>query len=259
MSRCVAFVGPSLSRARDQPFARIALLPPAEAGDLIRAVKQGARVVALIDGLFGSCRSPWHKEILWAMAEGVVVVGASSMGALRAAELGCFGMVGVGRVYSAYAHGRIHGDDEVALMHGPADMGYAPLTIPLVNLRATLAWLRRCRALDAVSIERLWVAGSSLFFKERVGDAVVECAFPGPRQAGKRRRHLALLRSSYVDIKRIDALRCLRALERIRPAARPRVGHSQINTRHLMSLLAEAERETLADGGELDRSEAFAG
>ena len=48
----------------------------------------------------------WHKEILFALSEGIDVYGAASMGALRAAELDAFGMRGIGDVYSAYAEGR---------------------------------------------------------------------------------------------------------------------------------------------------------
>ena len=67
----------------------------------------------------------WHKEILWALARGVHVFGAASMGALRAAELHAFGMVGVGRIFAAYRDGELEADDEVAVLHGPAEVGFA--------------------------------------------------------------------------------------------------------------------------------------
>jgi hypothetical protein len=40
------------------------------------------------------------------------------MGALRAAELHTFGMVGVGRVFEGYRDGVYEDDDEVAVVHG---------------------------------------------------------------------------------------------------------------------------------------------
>jgi hypothetical protein len=46
--------------------------------------------------IFDSTPAVLHKEILWAMDRGVGVSGAASMGALRAAELHWYGMVGVG-------------------------------------------------------------------------------------------------------------------------------------------------------------------
>ena len=48
-------------------------------------------------------------------------------------------MIGVGEIYRAYAAGDIVDDAVVALLHGPADLGYLPLTEALVNVRATLA------------------------------------------------------------------------------------------------------------------------
>jgi len=60
-----------------------------------------------------------HKEILDVLKKGVTVVGGSSMGALRAAELDAFGMVGAGRIYECYRSGRIEADDEVAVTYNP--------------------------------------------------------------------------------------------------------------------------------------------
>ena len=100
----------------------------------------------------------WHKEILFALSEGVHVFGAASMGALRAAELDGFGMVGVGRIYRAYQAGHVstlrwrepfEDDDEVAVVHGPAETGYVAVSEAMVNIRATLA-----RAADLRSVIR---------------------------------------------------------------------------------------------------------
>ena len=41
----------------------------------------------IIDGSFQSQPAVRHKEILWALSRGIPVIGAASMGALRAAEL----------------------------------------------------------------------------------------------------------------------------------------------------------------------------
>ena len=92
--RRIAFVGPSIPPNAAQALApEVTLLPPARAGDVYRAMAHGeARVIGLVDGVFGSVGSVWHKEILLALHAGVRVVGAASMGALRAAELDVFGM-----------------------------------------------------------------------------------------------------------------------------------------------------------------------
>jgi hypothetical protein len=47
--------------------------------------------------------------------------------------------IGIGDVFRAYHDGRIEDNDEVALQHGPAELGYVPLTEAMANVRATLA------------------------------------------------------------------------------------------------------------------------
>ena len=89
--------------------------------------------------MFESVGAVWHKEILLALQDGIAVYGASSMGAIRAAELAPFGMVGVGAIYEAYCDGRYTDDDEVALLQGPATFGYPAMSEAMVNIRATVA------------------------------------------------------------------------------------------------------------------------
>src|SRR6185503_19851746 len=93
----------------------------------------------------------WHKEILWAMSEGIHVFVSGSMGALRAAELASFGMIGVGAVFEAYRDGVLEDDDEVAVVHAAAEHDYRAGSEALVNIRATLARARTEGVLDAVA------------------------------------------------------------------------------------------------------------
>lgn len=56
----------------------------------------------------------WHKELVFALLEGVLVIGAASMGALRAAELYRYGAFGVGQVFEMYKAGEE--DDSLVAM-----------------------------------------------------------------------------------------------------------------------------------------------
>ncbi len=105
----------------------------------MRAALRRPRVIALVDGVFERVPAVWHKEILFALSEGIHVYGAASMGALRAAELDRFGMRGVGDVYRAYADGQLEDDDEVAVAHGDAEQGFRAVSDAMVDVRATLA------------------------------------------------------------------------------------------------------------------------
>jgi len=175
----IAFLGPSLSAreaARVAPGCQV--LPPARQGDLWRALALRPRVLALIDGTFGHVPSVWHHELLDALEAGVAVFGGASMGALRAAELSAHGMVGVGRIFEAYRDGRLTGDDEVALLHGPAELQFRPLTTPLVDVRAASERGLEEGALSARQARALVRAASDLHYMERTWPRVLEAARP---------------------------------------------------------------------------------
>ena len=138
MSVCI-FVGPTLSREAVVSVLDAQCLPPAAQGDVYRAARLRPRAIGIIDGYFSGAPSVWHKEILWALSQGIAVFGSSSMGALRAAELHSFGMRGVGRIFEWFRDGVLEDDDEVAVVHGPAELGFAGASEPMVNVRATLA------------------------------------------------------------------------------------------------------------------------
>ena len=133
----VVFAGPSL--AGTAAPEGVTLAPPAAAGDLYRAARAGARVIGLVDGVFEDRPTVWHKEILWALDRGARVLGAASVGALRAAECAAFGMEGIGRVFAAVRDGAIEDDSDLAVIHAPGALGWHPLTEARVNVRATLA------------------------------------------------------------------------------------------------------------------------
>lgn len=139
-TRSVAFVGPSLPP--DQAYALAPagclLAPPVRFGDLYALISSGVETVLIIDGVFHGDTPVWQREILAALDAGLRVAGAASMGALRALELAPYGMLGLGSVVAWYRDGRIEGDDEVALVHADAELGYRALSLPLVDVRFAL-------------------------------------------------------------------------------------------------------------------------
>jgi TfuA protein len=62
------------------------------------------------------------------MVDGVKFIGASSMGALRAAELSRYGAIGCGSIFEAYSSGKIEDDAWVAMTYDPDT--FKPLTEP---------------------------------------------------------------------------------------------------------------------------------
>lgn len=206
--RVIAFAGPSLPRSDRAGFAGIAWTPPCEAGDLLRLdVAPGDRV-CIIDGWFDHRPALRHKEIWELLARGVALFGASSIGALRAAEMAPFGMIGIGAIFRAYASGRLRGDDEVALIHGPEAWDWRPLSVPLVDIRATVCRALRTGAADRDEAEALLRSARRLHYVDRTwAEVLAEAVLP--RSASGRLG--AWLDGNEVAQKRIDARLCLRA------------------------------------------------
>lgn len=167
MTRTVVFAGPSLYGMREPWPVQVERRAPAGCGDILRAVRDGATCIGLVDGVFESRASVWHKEILLAIAEGVRVLGAASMGALRAAECHAFGMEGVGGIFEEYrAQARIS-DADVAVLHAPPELDYQPVTVALVDAEATIDELERACAIDADEALALRRRATDLHYKER--------------------------------------------------------------------------------------------
>src|SRR5262245_59077732 len=113
----VVFSGPSLPRPQAAAHPGLEWRPPVRQGDVYRAARSKPALIGVIDGYFETVATVWHKDILWAMTQGIHVYGAASIGALRAAELADFGMKGVGSIFHQYHTGALADDDEVALLH----------------------------------------------------------------------------------------------------------------------------------------------
>lgn len=163
-----AFVGPSLKPGQRPAERSIVWLPPVSQGDLLPLLDDpSVGVIAIVDGYFESVPAVLHKEILLAIERGVHVVGGGSMGALRAAELHPFGMIGVGRIFGDFASGRLVDDDEVAVLHGPAETGYVALSDAMVDIRATVEAALAAGAIDREGALDHVRRAKALFYKER--------------------------------------------------------------------------------------------
>lgn len=205
LRRCV-FVGPSLSGF--SPPSTVDFFSPASLGAIYKAYQEGYRLIGIVDGIFGDVPSVWHKEILHVIKNGATVVGAASMGALRASELDRCGMTGIGSIYRLCKRGSIMDDDEVCVLHGPAELEFVPLTIAMIDIRLTLRQLRRQSHItykQECSINKMM---KDMHFSERTSDVLLTCI----RQSTQGLWTTELdqyqcLKNVIVSLKRIDAER----------------------------------------------------
>ncbi len=212
MPEIVVFLGPSLPHDKAEQILKADYRPPAKRGDIYRAAKEGAKIICLIDGVFFQDCSVAHKEVLYALEQGAKVLGASSMGALRASELDIYGMEGVGEIYKAYKLGDLVSDDEVALIFDP--FTWEPRSEPLVNIRFNLDLALQKGIVDAATRDVLFRSAQSLYFPERTYERMIKAA-EGQVLEKSLQRFREFINSERRDLKMEDALQALQRAKEI--------------------------------------------
>ncbi|MFJ3365799.1 TfuA-like protein [Streptomyces anthocyanicus] len=205
------YVGPSLPA--DEPLLtdpELRVLPPARHGDLFDSTLTAGDTVVLIDGTYHQTPALRHKEILAALARGIRVIGAASIGALRAAELHPYRMEGVGSIFRAYAQGRIVDDDEVAVGQDPG-AGHQALTWPLVNLRCALQAAEMRLVVTSDAADRILAALRDVYYPQRTTAAVrAVCHRHGAAYFTEWLDEQRARDPNFGDLKRLDAIHAIR-------------------------------------------------
>lgn len=210
----VVFLGPTLPVAEASAILAARYEPPARLGSVYELIGAGVKTIVLIDGLFHNQPSIWQREIDAALAEGMTVFGASSMGALRAAELERFGMIGHGTVFDWYRRRIIDSDDEVAILHADASGGYRPLSEPLVNIRYTLQEAVREGVLDPAQRDAVLGHAKRLYYPERSYPRLLRSVRADPELVALSEPLERYLVEHRVDLKRRDAVSLLQRVAR---------------------------------------------
>lgn len=236
------FLGPTLPVREARRYLDAEYLPPAAQGDVVRVLDQQPTVIAIVDGYFERVPSVWHKEILLALEAGVHVLGASSMGALRAAELDSFGMKGIGQIYRWYASGRLEDDDEVAVVHGSADQGYREISDAMVNVRDRCTSAVRSRVISKAVAQRFVEVAKALFYPDRRWPHILaESRAAGVAERDTRAMASYLAREKAPSLKARDAIALLQRVKTIATRA-PKSGRARTRTertKYVGRLLAE--------------------
>ena len=241
--RSIVFLGPTLDIEASTTLLDAEFRPPAKRGDVVLAVRDGASRIGLIDGCFCEVPAVAHKEIMWALDRGVQVWGAASLGALRAAELADYGMIGVGRIFEDYRAGILTDDDEVAIQHGPKELHYVATSEAMVNIRATVSAARHARILQG-SAQAVLAHAKARHYPERVWPDILRDALLAGADCHEIERFAAWLPTGIVDLKRWDAVLLL---ERMAEYGGGEI--SPIYTRRVKSRLTEYLAAILEQNG----------
>lgn len=213
--RIVVTAGPSIAAEQVRAHVPAAeVVAPIRFGDAYGYGLAAGDTLVVVDGLFWQSASVRHRELLDLIDAEVTVYGCSSMGALRAAELTELGMIGYGEVFAAYRSGAIVGDDEVGVVHGLAEDGYAVGVDALVNTRATLAAAVTAGLTSQAEADQVLLVATTRCFTDRSWGALLHAA-----EVPTSKRLLDWLRTRPVDVKRTDATGLLALLGGGIPAA----------------------------------------
>lgn len=239
------FLGPTLPRENAQAILHGTYHPPVQLGDIYRLARRKVARILIVDGCFDNVPAVWHKEILFAMAEGVEVFGCSSMGALRAAELHRYGMVGIGQIFDRYLAGEYEDDDEVAVAHGMESSGYRKLSEAMVDIRYGLTLAEQRQLISAETHHWIAATAKGTFYPDRHWGTLLRLAaergLPSGELVGLRR----FVRDEKPSLKQRDAAEALSSLARNRVSP----GHPSFcfeptsSWRRLVTLESAASRE----------------
>lgn len=236
VSRPVVYLGPSAPPDVIRSLIHDAVLrPPIRRGDLYRDRLLRFSTFLIVDGVFAQQDAIPPREVVDVIRDGATVLGAASMGALRATDCAPLGMKGIGHVHRLFRTGALNSEDEVAVIFDP-DRPFPALSGSLVNMRVALRRAVRARRMSRTEADAVLRSAAALHFSRRGWSA----AF---RDAGLSNRWQDLrpfLKS--IDIKRADTELAVRRL-----SAMPRMpgitGTGDSRDRPPLAQLALARRE----------------
>ena len=148
---CYVFLGPTLPAAEAAAALDAVILPPVRQGDMLRLVQPpGPGRSGSSTATFGPCRPAGTRRScsLSARAYMSSAPPAWARFAPRNSTASAWSASGAttslpARPFPPFDGERFEGDDEVAVVHGPAETGYVAASEAMVDIRATLAGGRR--------------------------------------------------------------------------------------------------------------------
>lgn len=207
--KIIIFTGPSISKEEASKILEADYRDPIKRGDILESIVESPDVIGIIDGVFHQQPAVSHREILEALNKGIVVVGGSSMGALRASELDDLGMVGIGYVYQQYKTGAVESDDDVAVILNPRT--HEQLSDSLISMDYNLKKARDAGIISDIELEKLLEVSKSIFYPKRTYEKVFKESNLDENVIKSLKEYI--LKHGY-DVKRKDAIEVLNYIKK---------------------------------------------
>jgi TfuA protein len=170
MDKPIVFLGPSLSHEKAKKILDADYRPPARKGDFLRLAADfdaAEMAVGFVDGVFLQDYPPTPIEVYHLLRKkGVLLVGAASLGALRAVELEKFGMVGIGKIFQLYKSSKLNADDEVAVTFA-TEGDYRLQSEAMVDIRYNLYLAHKNKVITENTKRLLVKLAKEIYFPHR--------------------------------------------------------------------------------------------
>lgn len=215
MEKPVIFLGPSLSHEKARKVFDADYRPPAKKGDFLQlAADPNIAMVGFVDGVFMQDYPPTPIEVYQlARKKGVLLVGAASLGALRAVELEKFGMIGVGKIFQLYKTGKVDADDEVAVTFAP-EGDYQLQSEAMIDIRYNLYLARKKQVISKKTKIALANVAKEIYFPHRnYAQIIEETKSRYHALAGEINSFGSYIASNRKSLKEIDAMRLVEYLK----------------------------------------------
>jgi TfuA protein len=213
-SKPVIFLGPSLSRDKARKILDADYRLPAKKGDLLKLILKEVNIVGLVDGYFLQDYPPTPIEVYNLVRKrDVKVLGSSSLGALRAVELGKYGMIGIGKIFRLFRDGILDSDDEVAVTFTDY-MNYK--SEALIDIRYNLFLAQKYKIIDNMTRRSILKISKQTYFPYRTYEDILDkCKLKYPEIHSQLESFRDYVLNNKKSLKEMDAVRLLKHIKSI--------------------------------------------
>ncbi len=213
-SKPIIFLGPSLSRDKARKILDADYRLPAKKGDLLKLILKEVNIVGLVDGYFLQDYPPTPIEVYNLVRKrDVKVLGSSSLGALRAVELGKYGMIGIGKIFRLFRDGILDSDDEVAVTFTDY-MNYK--SEALIDIRYNLFLAQKYKIIDNITRRSILKISKQTYFPYRTYEDILDkCKLKYPEIHSQLESFRDYVLNNKKSLKEMDAVRLLKHIKSI--------------------------------------------
>ncbi|MDN5845477.1 MAG: hypothetical protein L0H53_04290 [Candidatus Nitrosocosmicus sp.] len=213
-SKPIIFLGPSLSREKAKKILDADYRLPAKKGDLLQLILKEVNIVGLVDGYFLQDYPPTPIEVYNLVRKRTVkVFGSSSLGALRAVELGKYGMIGIGKIFRLFRDGLLDSDDEVAVTFTDYTNYKSEA---LIDIRYNLFLAQKCKIIDNRTGRSILKVSKQTYFPYRTYEDILDkCKLKYPEISLQLESFKDYILNNKKSLKERDAVRLLKHIKSI--------------------------------------------